>query len=165
MADNSLPFTIASKLPKECYIDLNEFAQDLAKVLVVDFDLVSVQKGADGEKGEKGTTGSKGDKGDAGKDATTTRTFQSYDIPNGASYVDIPSSPSWQSDSYIVGYDGQIASTDSNIPVFDEAVIGHVRSVVAKYGEPVSEVRVYLGFSTGTTTPDENYRLYVSGIQ
>lgn len=69
--DNSEPLLIAGPLPKTAYTDLNEHAQDLAKVLRIPYDTISVIKGAKGDTGERGLKGNAGPPGPMGPTGPT----------------------------------------------------------------------------------------------
>lgn len=70
--DNSEPLLISGPLPKKSYNNLDEFTQDLAKVLRIPYDTISVIKGAKGEIGERGQRGNAGPTGAVGAAGATT---------------------------------------------------------------------------------------------
>jgi hypothetical protein len=162
------PLLVSGVLPKTSYANLQEFVEDLAKVLRVPVDLISVIQGAngkDGQRGQQGYQGTKGDKGDPAKEYIPI--IQTISIPDAASYVNIPVFTGWESSSYVIGYNGQVSSANGEIPDFDpgDGVVG-VGSVVAVYSDPEPTlIRCYFVFAGGiTATPNANFKLTITSF-
>lgn len=74
--DNYTKVFLISRLPKDSYCDVDEFAQDLANALGIDADKIQTNliasndikgdKGDTGQRGERGLKGEQGPKGDPG---------------------------------------------------------------------------------------------------
>ena len=159
--DNTQPLTVAGQLPKKCYKDLQEFVDDLSKILRIPIDTISIAQGATGQAGAKGNKGDKGDKGDRGEDgAKVSYDIQNFDIPNGATYLEIPAFDGWDKAFYSIHHKGQLNSLNVDIPDFDPAAqVVSVGTIIQVYGTPVTLIRVYFTFLTVTAVPDADHTL------
>lgn len=161
--DNSQPLTVAGKLPKTCYKSLQEFVNDIAKVLRIPIDTISIAKGATGETGLNGNKGDKGDKGDRGQDGlSVSSSIRNFDIPNGATYLQLPIFDGWDRSFYQVYHKGQVGSTDVDIPNFDPAAkVVSIGTIIQVYGTPVTLIRVYFTFLGVSAVPDANHTIRI----
>jgi len=164
------PLLIVGKLPKPCYTDLQEFAEDFVKTLRIPLDLISIVKGADGKDGQKGDKGNKGDKGEKG-DAGAITTFRTntVDIPIGATYVEFEKFEGWQTSIYSIGHKGMVGSTDVLIPDYVPATtktfaVGPILPVY--HATLVTKIRCYFVFPAGITqTLDANNILRITVLK
>ncbi len=163
--DNAQPLLVAGVLPKVEYSTLQEFVNDLPKVLKFPIDAVSIIKGAAGTEGSVGKRGAAGTQGPPGPGIKISTI--KYNIPLGATYVEFPVSAGWEKAHYSITHRGQIGSTDASIPVYDPAagILG-AGVVVGVYAVPApTTARCYFVYAgTITSAPDANHVLQVSYI-
>ncbi len=159
--DNTQPLFVAGQLPKDCYNNLNEFVTDLAKVLRIPIDTISVIKGAEGAQGKKGDTGPKGPQGPPG--AGSTPYLQIIDIPLGASYVDIPYFTQWKKASYHISNKGLLGNESPDIDTYTPNFPFSVGTIV-EHALPVqTTLRVYFTFpGAETVTEDDLHVLHIN---
>lgn len=69
--DNSQPLLVVGNIPDGCWSDPNEFVAELAKVLRIPIDTISIIKGAAGTPGKKGDPGDRGVQGVPGPTGPT----------------------------------------------------------------------------------------------
>lgn len=170
--DNAQPLLVAGKLPKECYTDLNEFVQDLSKVLALPLDAVAVIKGAQGEPGPRGAPGERGATGATGPGVTKLE--KKIPIPTAATYVEFPFFFGWENSIYSIRYDGMFGSIIPTINNFDptKGIVG-TGVTVAVFNTVATpqptKLRHYFTFAGGTpaitATPDENFILQITTLQ
>lgn len=165
--DNAQPLLVAGKLPKDCYTDLDEFVQDLSKVLALPLDAVAVIQGAKGEKGDRGEKGSIGPTGPAST-GTVKKEIQ-VSIPDTAKYVEFPVFFGWQSASYGIRFNGRFDSPGAPYEDFDpvNGIVGP--GVTVEIHNPASisptHLRHYFTFAGGITeTPNEHFMLQITYI-
>jgi hypothetical protein len=156
--------TKVGKLPKDCYTDFNEFAQDLAKIMYFDVAGIAIAQGVDGKDGEPGQRGPKGDKGDKGDPGEVHVYVDNYDIPENATYIDIPIFTNWDQAIFQVKSKAAVGSPgppDAD-PYDDPSSVG-VGTIVLVHGTPVTHIRVYFVFSGGISdVPDDTFYLSVT---
>ncbi len=167
--DNAQPLLVAGKLPKQCYTDLDEFVQDLAKVLALPLDAVAIIKGAAGEPGPRGAPGAAGPQGPVGPGVV--KVFKSFPIPTDVAFVEFDTFLGWESAIYSIRYDGSYGSLLETINNFDPVngivgpgtTVGVFNTVLAP---APNKLRHYFTFAGGIeATPDENFILDVTKLQ
>jgi len=172
--DNAQPLLVAGKLPKTCYTDLDEFVQDLSKVLALPLDAVAVIQGAEGKQGPKGATGSKGEQGPVGPGVTKSELH--IPIPAGVTFVEFDVFFGWETAIYGIRNIGQHGSLNADVPVFDPAIgiVGPGTTVgvfngTATAALPPARLRHYFVFAGGTpaitATPDNKFLLQITKFQ
>ena len=160
---NTAPLQVG-KLPKECYTNWQEFADDLAKVISFPQDTKQIIQGA---KGDTGATGRRGPQGETGPPGTnTTLTPRAIPIPAGVKYVSLPIFTNWEYSIFTIKYNGRFAPVSAVDPFDpDDGYIG-VGTIVVEDGIPTpTTIRVYFVFSPGiTVTPDDNFILQITTL-
>jgi hypothetical protein len=161
--DNVLPLKVG-KLPRECYNNWQEFAEDLVKVMQVAQDNKEIIQGAKGETGDRGLRGPKGDTGQPG--SNTNITVRTFDIPDASTYVDINIFDGWERSMFNVRYDGRVVPVSAVNPFVEaDGYIGVGTIVLIDLIPTPTTFRVYFVFSPGiTAVPDENFILHVTTL-
>ncbi len=158
--DKTQPLVVAGKLPKTCYEDANEYAQDLAKVIRIPQDTYQVIQGAEGKQGKTGQAGSKGAKGDKGEAAQMK--LQIVPIPMGATYVDFANFAGYKTASYSIHHKLLVGGT----PSFDPATAGRVAvGTIIEVAPAGAQVRLFFLFGGIAAVPDTNHVLHIVTLE
>jgi hypothetical protein len=161
--DNTTPVLTLGTLPRKCYSDPQQFAEDLVKVIKIPSDTYSVINGAKGEPGKsiRGPSGPQGLQGPAGAGATLY--LRIIEIPSAATYVDFVAFTDWQKASFSICHKGVVGSTGSPPIVYNPGASGVIAVGTTIGIAPLAaSIRVYFIFGGGiTSTPDANHVLHI----
>ena len=162
--DNKQPLLIAGKLPKQEYKSLQEFVNDLPKVLLFPIDAVSIIKGANGERGVKGERGLQGPAGPAGNGAS--KTGSKISIPEAATYLEFNIFPNWRNATFTVINEAFINPIDGEDEM--DTLVGWVGvgTIVQVSAIPSpTKLRCYFIFGGGATSvPGPDFYLQHTSI-
>jgi len=161
--DNAQPLLIAGVLPRTEYASLQDFVNDLPKVLKFPIDAVAIIKGAQGISGIKGDKGSRGEAGLPG--VGITQVDQKITIPTSVTFVEFNAFVGWENATYQIRHTGQVGNANVGVPNYSpvNGIVG-VGMVIAVYGIPTpTKIRCYFTFAGGiTAVPDANHILQIT---